>query len=520
VDLGIRHVNEFYCNLGAAQLLERAIQRREGHLASNGSLVVRTGQFTGRSPKDKFIVRDEITDSTVQWGAVNQPMSESHFDRLYARMQSFWHGRDVFVQDCFVGADPAYTLPLRVVNQYAWHSLFARQLFIRPGLQEDAEHRPEFTILFAPDFQADPAEEGTNSETCIVINFKRRVVLICATQYAGEMKKSAFTIMNYLLPERGVFPMHCSANRGESGDVALFFGLSGTGKTTLSADPLRRLIGDDEHGWSDQGVFNFEGGCYAKCVRLSQEQEPQIWNAIRFGTVLENVEMDPESRLLDFNSEEITENTRAAYPLEFIENALIPSVAGPPANVIFLTADAFGVLPPISRLTPEQAMYHFLSGYTAKVAGTERGLGKEPQATFSACFGAPFLPRPASAYAALLGERLRRCGSACWLVNTGWTGGPYGVGQRMKLRYTRAMLNAALSGELRDVAMVTDPVFKVAVPAACPGVPAEFLDARGMWADKAAFDKAARDLSSRFNKNFEKFQAVKREIAEAAPVGG
>jgi phosphoenolpyruvate carboxykinase (ATP) len=520
VDLGIRHVNEFYCNLGAAQLLERAIQRREGHLASNGSLVVRTGQFTGRSPKDKFIVRDEITDSTVQWGAVNQPMSESHFDRLYARMQSFWHGRDVFVQDCFVGADPAYTLPLRVVSQYAWHSLFARQLFIRPGLREDEEHRPEFTILFAPDFQADPAEEGTNSETCIVISFKKKVVLICATQYAGEMKKSAFTIMNYLLPERGVFPMHCSANRGESGDVALFFGLSGTGKTTLSADPLRRLIGDDEHGWSDQGVFNFEGGCYAKCIRLSREQEPQIWNAIRFGTVLENVEMDPESRLLDFNSEEITENTRAAYPLEFIENALIPSVAGPPANVIFLTADAFGVLPPISRLTPEQAMYHFLSGYTAKVAGTERGLGKEPQATFSACFGAPFLPRPASAYAALLGERLRRSGSTCWLVNTGWTGGPYGVGQRMKLRYTRAMLNAALSGELRDVAMVTDPVFKVAVPAACPGVPAEFLDARGMWADKAAFDKAARDLSSRFNKNFEKFQAVKREIAEAAPVGG
>jgi phosphoenolpyruvate carboxykinase (ATP) len=518
--LGIRHVNEAYCNLGAAQLLERAIQRREGHLASNGSLVVRTGQFTGRSPKDKFIVRDEITDSTVQWGAVNQPMSESHFDRLYARMQSFWHGRDVFVQDCCVGADPAYTLPLRVISQYAWHSLFALQLFIRPDLREDEEHRPEFTILFAPDFQADPAEDGTNSETCIVINFKRRVVLICATQYAGEMKKSAFTIMNYLLPERGVFPMHCSANQGEAGDVALFFGLSGTGKTTLSADPRRRLIGDDEHGWSDEGVFNFEGGCYAKCIRLSEEQEPQIWKAIRFGTVLENVEMDPESRLLDFDSEEITENTRAAYPLEFIDNALIPSVGGPPANVIFLTADAFGVLPPISRLTPEQAMYHFLSGYTAKVAGTERGLGKEPQATFSACFGAPFLPRPASAYASLLGERLRRCGSSCWLVNTGWTGGPFGVGERMKLRYTRAMLNAALSGELRDVAMVTDPVFKVAVPAACPGVPSEFLDARGMWADKSAFDKAARDLSGRFNKNFEKFQTVKREVAEAAPVGG
>jgi phosphoenolpyruvate carboxykinase (ATP) len=517
---GIRHINVAYWNLGTAQLLEHAIQRREGSLSSGGSLVVRTGQFTGRSPKDKFIVQDEITDSTVQWGAVNQPMSEAHFDRLYARMQSFWQGRDVFVQDCFVGADPAYTLPLRVIGQYAWHSLFARQLFLRPDPQERDGHRPEFTILFAPDFQADPAEEGTNSETCIVIDFKKKVVLICGTQYAGEMKKSAFTIMNYLLPERGVFPMHCSANRGERGDVALFFGLSGTGKTTLSADPLRRLIGDDEHGWSDQGVFNFEGGCYAKCIRLSEEQEPQIWNAIKFGTVLENVAMDPESRLLDFNSEEVTENTRAAYPLEFIENALIPSVGGPPDNVIFLTADAFGVLPPISRMTPEQAMYHFLSGYTAKVAGTERGLGAEPQATFSACFGAPFLPRPASAYASLLGEKLRRYGSACWLVNTGWAGGPYGVGERMKLRYTRAMLNAALSGELKDGAMVTHPVFKVAVPVSCPGVPAHCLDARGMWADKAAYDKAARDLSNRFHKNFEKFHAVNREIAEAAPAGG
>jgi phosphoenolpyruvate carboxykinase (ATP) len=314
--------------------------------------------------------------------------------------------------------------------------------------------------------------------------------------------------------------MHCSANRGEAGDVALFFGLSGTGKTTLSADPLRRLIGDDEHGWSDQGVFNFEGGCYAKCIRLSRELEPQIWNAIRFGTVLENVEMDPDSRLLDFNSEEVTENTRAAYPLEFIDNALIPSVGGTPANVIFLTADAFGVLPPISRLTPEQAMYHFLSGYTAKVAGTERGLGKEPQATFSACFGAPFLPRPASAYASLLGERLRRSGAACWLVNTGWAGGPYGVGERMKLRYTRAMLSAALAGELKNVAMVTHPVFKVSVPESCPGVPAQFLDARGTWPDKAEYDKAARDLSGRFNRNFEKFHAANREIAGAAPVGG
>jgi phosphoenolpyruvate carboxykinase (ATP) len=511
---GIRNV-KVYWNLGAPQLLEHAIQRREGTLAADGSFVVRTGQFTGRSPKDKFLVRDEITDSTVQWGAVNQPMSEAHFTRLYRRMQGFWQGQDVYVQDCVVGADPEYALPIRVVTQYAWHSLFGRQLFIQPG--KTARREPQFTILFAPGFQANPAEDGTNSETCIVLNFKRRMVLICGTQYAGEMKKSAFTIMNYLLPERGVFPMHCSANSGKAGDVALFFGLSGTGKTTLSADPHRNLIGDDEHGWSDGGVFNFEGGCYAKCIRLSREQEPQIWDAIRFGTVLENVAMDAETRELDFNSQEITENTRAAYPLEFIENALIPSVGGQPSNVVFLTADAFGVLPPIAMLTPEQAMYHFLSGYTAKVAGTERGLGKEPQATFSAGFGAPFLPRPEGAYASLLGERLRRSKSTCWLVNTGWAGGAFGVGTRMKLGYTRAMLNAALSGKLKDAPMIAHPVFKVAVPAECPDVPPAFLDARGMWTDKTAYDKAARDLSARFNKNFEKFKSVKAEIAGAAP---
>ncbi len=514
---GIRNINIAWWNLGTPQLLEQAVQRREGSFASDGSFVVRTGQFTGRSPRDKFVVRDEITDATIQWGAVNQPISEAHFDRLHSRMLAFWQGHDVYVQDCFVGADPEYRLPLRVVSQLAWHNLFARQLFIRPDPGEIDGHEPEFTVLFAPDFQADPAEDGTNSETCIVLNFNRRVVLICGTSYAGEMKKSAFTIMNYLLPVRGVFPMHCSANVGEAGDVALFFGLSGTGKTTLSADPRRRLIGDDEHGWSDNGVFNFEGGCYAKCIRLSRENEPQIWNAIRFGTVLENVAMDSETRSLDFDSEEVTENTRAAYPLEFIDNALIPSVAGHPSNVIFLTADAFGVLPPISKLAPEQAMYHFLSGYTAKVAGTERGLGKEPQATFSACFGAPFLPRPAATYASLLGEKLRRHQAQCWLVNTGWVGGPFGVGHRMKLPYTRAMLNAALSGALKDVPVEVHPVFKVAVPKSCLGVPPGFLDARGMWADKAAYDKAARDLSARFNKNFEKFADVKSEITGAAP---
>ena len=514
---GIRNINSAYWNLGTSQLLEQAVQRREGSFAANGAFVVRTGQFTGRSPKDKFVVRDEITESTIQWGAVNQPISEAHFYRLYSRMLAFWQGHDVYVQDCFVGADPAYRLPLRVISQLAWHNLFARQLFIRPEPSETAEHQPEFTILFAPDFQADPAEDGTNSETCIVLNFKKRVVLICGTSYAGEMKKSAFTVMNYLLPARGVFPMHCSANVGDAGDVALFFGLSGTGKTTLSADPSRRLIGDDEHGWSETGVFNFEGGCYAKCIRLSEQQEPQIWRAIRYGAVLENVAMNTETRVLDYDSDELTENTRAAYPLDFIENALIPSVAGHPSNVIFLTADAFGVLPPISRLTPEQAMYHFLSGYTAKVAGTERGLGKEPQATFSAGFGAPFLPRPASTYASLLGENLRRHRAHCWLVNTGWVGGPFGIGNRMKLSHTRAMLSAVLSGALNDVAFEPHRVFKVAVPKSCPDVPSTFLDARGMWADKTAYDKAARDLSARFNKNFEKFTDVRSEIASAAP---
>jgi len=515
---GVRNLNVAYWNLGTAQLLEHAVRRHEGIFASGGAFVVRTGQFTGRSPKDKFVVRDEVTDATVQWGAVNQPMPELRFNRLYAKVMAYFQGHDVYVHDCFVGADAQYRLPIRVVAQYAWHALFARQLFIRPDPDTTDQHVPEFTIFFAPNFQADPAVDGTHSETCIVINFKKRVVLICGTSYAGEMKKSAFTIMNYLLPGRGVFPMHCSANIGEAGDVALFFGLSGTGKTTLSADPARRLIGDDEHGWSDRGVFNFEGGCYAKCIRLSRQHEPQIWNAIRCGAVLENVAIDSETRLLDFDSALLTENTRAAYPLQFIEQAVIPSVGGHPRNVVFLTADAFGVLPPLSLLSPEQAMYHFLSGYTAKVAGTERGLGAEPQATFSACFGAPFLPRPAATYASLLGEKLRRHAVHCWLVNTGWAGGGYGVGSRMKLPLTRAMLSAALSGALQSVPMRADPTFRVLVPESCPGVPAEMLDARGQWAKPADYDRAAADLAGRFRQNFEKFSGVAREIAQAAPV--
>ncbi|HWB84733.1 MAG TPA: phosphoenolpyruvate carboxykinase (ATP) [Bryobacteraceae bacterium] len=514
---GIRNARIAYWNLGSAQLVEHAVRRGEGSLSAGGALVVETGQFTGRSPKDKFVVRDERTESAVQWGATNQPMTDAAFESLHAKIRAYLQGREIFVQDCQVGADPDYALPTRVVCEYAWHSLFARQLFICPGTETLSNRRPAFTILFVPEFQANPKEDGTRSETCIALHFTKRIALICGTRYAGEMKKSAFTVMNYLLPESGVLPMHCSANVGAAGDTALFFGLSGTGKTTLSADPARRLIGDDEHGWSSRGIFNFEGGSYAKCIRLSREHEPQIWNAIRFGTVLENVVMDPESRELDFDSAAITENTRAAYPLAFMENAVHPSMGGHPRNVILLTADAFGVLPPIARLTHDQAVYHFLSGYTAKVAGTERGLSAEPQATFSACFGAPFLPRPASEYAALLGEKLRRHKVTCWLLNTGWVGGPYGIGERMSLPYTRAMLHAALSGELQDAPATPHPVFQVAVPQSCPGVPDRFLDARGMWADGLAYDCAAQELNGRFLRNFQSLSSG--EMVETSPAG-
>jgi phosphoenolpyruvate carboxykinase (ATP) len=516
--LGIRNLSRTFRNLGAEQLIEHAIQRREGLLANDGALVVRTGQFTGRSPKDKFIVRDQSTESDVNWGPVNQPISPESFEGIFSEVLAFLQGNELFIEDCLAGADPKHSLSVRVVTQLAWHALFAKQLLIRPKPLARLDKNPDFTILFVPGFQADPARDGTNSETCIILNFQRRIILIAGTSYAGELKKSVFSVLNHLLPAEGVLPMHCSANMGRDGRVALFFGLSGTGKTTLSADPDRLLIGDDEHGWSDRGVFNFEGGCYAKCIWLSREQEPQIWNAIRFGTVLENVSIDAATRELDFNSDRITENTRAAYPIEFIDNAVVPSVGGHPRHIILLTADAFGVLPPVARLTPEQAMYHFLSGYTAKVAGTERGLGKAPEATFSACFGAPFLPRKPGVYANMLGEKLRRHEVSCWLVNTGWVGGPFSVGQRMKLAYTRAMLHAVLSGELDKAPMAPDRVFRVMVPKSCPGVPAAVLDARGMWADPAAYDLAAADLSARFQRNFEQFTMVKPEIREAAPV--
>jgi len=514
---GITEAAMAWWNVGTAQLMEKAIQRDEGMLSGRGALVVRTGQFTGRSPKDKYTVRDTITENTVHWGPVNAGLTPEQFDGIYARVTEFLKDKEIFVQDLLAGADPEYQLPIRVVTQRAWHALFGRQLFIRPNRPQLENHKPEFTIVFAPDFQCDPAKDGTRTETCIAINFTRRLVLIVGTSYAGEMKKSVFTILNYLLPERGVMPMHCSANMGDHGKVALFFGLSGTGKTTLSADRHRRLIGDDEHGWSDRGVFNFEGGCYAKCIRLSRDQEPQIYNAIRYGVVLENVVIDPLTRRLDFNSEAYTENTRAAYRVHFIDNAQIPGVGGHPSDIVFLTADAFGVLPPIARLTPEQAMYHFLSGYTAKLAGTERGLGKEPQAAFSACFGEPFLPRHPFEYARMLGDKMRKHHARVWLVNTGWTGGPFGVGHRMNLAYTRAMVNAAIEGELADVPGVPHPVFQIEVPNFCPGVPNEVLDPRSMWVDKEAYDRSARELALKFRQNFEKFGKVEPDILAAGP---
>jgi phosphoenolpyruvate carboxykinase (ATP) len=502
-------------NLSPALLVEASLRRNESELSARGCVVSSTGKRTGRSPKDKFIVKDSITADKVAWGAINIPFPPDKFDALYDRVMEYLHGKELFVQDLFCGADPRYRLPIRVINELAWHNLFVHQLFIRPTPEELATHTPQFTIVGAPMFLADPKRDGTNSEVAVIVNFTRRIVLICGTQYAGEMKKSIFGIMNFLLPQRDVFPMHCSANIGSDGVTALFFGLSGTGKTTLSADPTRRLIGDDEHGWSVDGVFNFEGGCYAKCIRLSQQNEPQIWNALHFGAVLENVILDPNTRVPDYDNESKTENTRAAYPVEFIDNAVIPGFGGHPKNVVFLTADAFGVLPPVSKLTPEQAMFHFMSGYTAKVAGTEAGV-TEPQATFSTCFGAPFMPLPPKVYAEMLGRRLREHGAQCWLVNTGWQGGPYGVGKRMSLPYTRAMVNAVVEGKLANVEFETEPAFGFAIPKSVPGVPPEVMRPRDSWKDKAAYDKAAADLSTRFAKNFEQFDAPP-EVRNAGP---
>ena len=516
VDLS--HAGRLFENLSVSALVEEAVKRGEGVLADNGALTVRTGKYTGRSPGDKFITDDSLTHGEVDWGKVNQPFDPDRFARLLGRALAYVQGRELFVFDGFAGADPRQRLPIRVITEQAWHSLFARQLFIRPTPEELAAHTPQFTILNVGRFKAVPALDGTKSETFIILDFARRIGLIGGTGYAGEIKKSIFSVLNFLLPQRDVFPMHCSANIGPEGDAALFFGLSGTGKTTLSADPERRLIGDDEHGWGADGVFNFEGGCYAKCVGLSAKGEPEIYDAIRYGAVLENVVLDDVTRLPDYDDVRYTENTRAAYPLEFIESAVFPSVGGHPRTIIFLTADAFGVLPPIARLTKEQAMYHFLSGYTSKLAGTERGV-TSPEATFSTCFGAPFMSLPPARYARMLGERLDRHGAQCYLVNTGWSGGPYGVGRRMDLSLTRAMVRAALSGALADVSTITDPIFGLHVPSECAGVPSHVLSPRATWPDPTEYDAAARALAARFVQNFHRFEATSGELAAAGPRG-
>ena len=505
-------------NLQPAALYEVAIRTGEGQVARGGPFCAVTTPHTGRSPNDKFVVREPSTQADIWWGKVNQPLTPEQWGALRADVVAYLGNQQLYVMDVLAGADPARRVPVRFVTTSAWSAIFVHNMFIRPQPEDLANFEPGFTVLHAPELQADPERHGTNSGTAIVINFAEHTALIAGSRYAGEMKKSMFTVLNYIYPKQGVFSMHCSANVGPGGDVAIFFGLSGTGKTTLSADPARGLIGDDEHGWSDEGVFNFEGGCYAKVIRLSREGEPEIYATTeRFGTILENVVVDPHSRVIDLDDDSITENTRASYPIDFIPNHVPSGRGGHPKNVVFLTADAFGVLPPISKLTLDQAMYHFLSGYTAKVAGTERGVS-EPQATFSACFGAPFLPLPPGVYAKMLGERLAKHKAQCWLVNTGWTGGPFGEGERMSLRHTRTLLRAALDGSLLNVATRTDPVFGFAVPTEVRDVPAESLTPRNTWANPEAYDTQAQKLATMFRENFVKFEEqVSEEVRQAGP---
>jgi len=518
-ELNLRNLGQIHGNLTTPALYEEIVRRREGEITHLGPIAVRTGHHTGRAAKDKFIVKDELSAEKIWWSKTNLPFEPPRFEGLYRRIGAYLQGRDLFVQDVFAGADPQYRIAVRVINETAWHNLFARTMFARTSPEDLAHFKPQFTVLHVPNFHAYPEADGTNSETFIILNLSRRLVVIGGTSYAGEIKKSIFTVLNYLLPQGRVLSMHCSANEGPNSDVALFFGLSGTGKTTLSADPRRRLIGDDEHGWSDRGVFNFEGGCYAKVIRLSPESEPEITECTRrFGTILENVAYDPLSRRLDLNDDTLTENTRAAYPLTHIPNAVRSGTGGPPRNVIMLTADAFGVLPPIARLTPEQAMYHFISGYTARIGAAETGIAEAPQATFSACFGAPFMALHPFAYASLLYEKVTAHKVDCWLINTGWTGGPYGVGQRMKIAYTRAMVNAALEGKLKDVPVTPHPIFKIGVPERCPDVPPEILNPRNTWPDRRAYDEQATKLARKFRENFAQFEKdVTDEVRAAAP---
>ncbi len=514
-DFGIKP-SKIFRNLSAQELVDTAVSRNEGIVISTGSLSVKTGKYTGRSPDDRYIVYDDTTHDTIDWGKINHQFPVGKFDQIFGKLKKFVEGKELFVFDGFVGADKENRLPIRVVNDHAWQNLFARQLFIRPSAAELEVHEPEFTVMCINDFKALPEVDGTNSNVFILIDLTRKIVLIGGTSYAGEMKKSMFSVMNYILPNGGIFPMHCSANIGKEGDTALFFGLSGTGKTTLSADENRMLIGDDEHGWSKKGVFNFEGGCYAKCINLSEESEPQIWNAIKSGAVLENVVIDKDSLKPDFDDNSLTENTRVAYPLDYIPGAVIPSVGGHPKVIVFLTADALGVLPPVSRLTKEDAMYHFMSGYTSKLAGTERGI-KEPKAVFSECFGAPFMPRPASVYAKMLGEKIIEHNTKVYLINTGWSGGPYGVGKRIKIKYSRAMVTAALTGSLDIVKYRHDELFNLDIPTECPDVPPEILDPKNTWVDKESYDLSARKLAQMFQDNFKKFKEVSPEIKNAGP---
>jgi phosphoenolpyruvate carboxykinase (ATP) len=516
--VGIVRSGRVHWNLSPAVLYEEALRRGEAALAADGPLVARTGNHTGRSPNDKFVAREPSSEPHVHFGAVNKPVDEANFDALHRDIMAYVQDKELFALDAWAGTDPVYRMPIRIVTEFAWHNLFARNMFLpEDDVQKRAEHKPEYTVINVPRFKADPAKHGCRSDVAVFVNFGKKLVLIAGTEYAGETKKSIFTILNYTLPLKGVMSMHCSANIGRDGDSALFFGLSGTGKTTLSSDPERRLIGDDEHGWSDTGVFNFEGGCYAKVIKLSAEAEPQIYATTkRFGTILENVVMDPEFRTLNLDDQSLTENTRGSYPITFIDNAELSGRGGHPDNIVMLTADAYGVLPPIARLTPDAAMYHFLSGYTARVAGTEKGV-TEPKATFSTCFGAPFLPLNPNVYAKMLGEKIAKHKSRVWLVNTGWTGGPYGVGSRMKIAYTRAMISAALSGKLDNVDYRRHELFNLEVPATCPDVPDSVLDPRSTWPDAAKYDEQAQKLASMFVANFKTFE---KDVAASVKAAG
>jgi phosphoenolpyruvate carboxykinase (ATP) len=519
-NIGLTNLRKVYWNLTTEALYEETIFRGEAQLSHLGPVIVNTGKHTARAANDKFIVRESTTEKNIWWGEYNRPYSTQKFDELYSRIQGFLQGRDLFVQDCYGGADPNYQLPVRIITELAWHSLFARNMFIKPKTNEEyRRHVPEFTVLCVPSFKAFPQIDATPTNTFIVINFEQRLCIIGNTGYGGEIKKSVFTLLNYLLPLQGIMTMHCSANTGKNGDTALFFGLSGTGKTTLSADPKRGLIGDDEHGWSDEGIFNFEDGCYAKVIGLSPTAEPEIYACTRhFGTILENVIYDPVTRMIDLDDDTLTENTRASYPLDYIANAIPEKMGNHPKNIIFLTCDASGVMPPIARLTPDQALYHFVSGYTAKVGGTEIGLGEEPEITFSACFGAPFMVHAPAYYADLLKRKILRYNVDCWLVNTGWVGGPYGVGKRISIRYTRDLLNSALDGEFKDVEFYTDPVFGFQVPKHCPGIPDSVLFPASSWPSEDAYMKRYTSLAARFIDNFKKYaDSCPVEVVNSGP---